>query len=138
MTVRHFLDASSGHLSPETWAWLAEQTVDDVVRDPRNRSAGILGGRTRHGWFIYAPEEPDATIPADLAALLRHARGSRDATTPCWTVTPCRWRTCRSGTLTSRTDRWAPTGHDPNPSPRACSDPASWDAGRRRMSGDQP
>lgn len=74
MTVRYFLDASSGHLSPETWTWLDDQTADDVVRDPRNRSAGILGGRTRHGWFIHAPEEPDATIPADLAALLQYAR----------------------------------------------------------------
>ncbi len=74
MTVRQFLDASSGHLSSETWAWLDEQTADDVVRDPRNRSAGVLGGRTRHGWFIHAPEEPDAIIPADLAVLLQYAR----------------------------------------------------------------
>ena len=31
-------------------------------------------GRTRHGWFLYAGDAPAASIPADLAALLRHAR----------------------------------------------------------------
>ena len=74
MSVRRFLDASSGHLLPETWAWLDEQTTDEVVRDPRNRSAEILGGRTRHGWFIWASEAPDASVPADLVAVMRFAR----------------------------------------------------------------
>ncbi len=74
MSRRRFLDASSGHLLPETWAWLDVQTCDEVVRDPRHSCAEILGGRTRHGWFIYAPETPAATVPADLAALLRYAR----------------------------------------------------------------
>ena len=72
--IRKFLDASSGHLSAATWQWLDEQTTDDVVRDPANRSAEILGGRTRHGWFVYASEEPASPIPADLAILMRHAR----------------------------------------------------------------
>ena len=72
--IRKFLDASSGHLSAATWQWLDEQTTDDVVRDPANRSAEILGGRTRHGWFVYASEEPAPPIPADLAVLMRHAR----------------------------------------------------------------
>ena len=49
--IRKFLDASSGHLSAATWQWLDEQTTDEVVRDPANRSAKILGGCTRHGWF---------------------------------------------------------------------------------------
>ena len=74
MSARRFLDASSGHLSPETWAWLDEQTCDEVVRDPANRSAEILGGRTRHGWFLYASEAPIASIPADLAAMMRYSR----------------------------------------------------------------
>jgi len=66
ISARRFLDASSGHLSPATWAWLDEQTTDEAVRDPRNRSAEILGGRTRHGWFIWASKAPPAQVPADL------------------------------------------------------------------------
>ena len=69
MSVRCILDASSGHLSPQTWTWLDEQTSDEVVREPGNR-----GGRTRHGWFIYAAEAPAAPIPADLATLMQYAR----------------------------------------------------------------
>ncbi len=72
--IRRFLDASSGHLSAATWQWLDEQTTDDVVRDPANRSAEILGGRTRHGWFVYADVDPTGSIPADLVILMRHAR----------------------------------------------------------------
>jgi len=71
--IRRFLDASSGHLSAETWAWLDEQTTDAAVRDPASRSAEILGGRTRHGWFVYANDAPPAPVPADLAALMRYA-----------------------------------------------------------------
>jgi hypothetical protein len=55
---------------------LDEQTSDDAVRDPANSGAEILGGRTRHGWFVYAAEEPTTPIPADLATLMRHARRS--------------------------------------------------------------
>jgi hypothetical protein len=40
----------------------------DAIRDPANSSAQILGGRTRHGWFVYASERPEAPIPADLAS----------------------------------------------------------------------
>ena len=33
------------------------------------------GGRTRYGWFVYAPEDPPiSAIPADLARVLRAAR----------------------------------------------------------------
>ena len=74
MSARRFLDVSSGHLRPETWAWLDEQTSDEQVRDPANRHAEILGGRTRHGWFIYASEAPYAPVPADLLAVMRYAR----------------------------------------------------------------
>lgn len=44
------------------------------MREPGNRGAEILGGRTRHGWFIYAAEAPAAPIPADLATLMQYAR----------------------------------------------------------------
>ena len=74
MSARRFLDVSSGHLQPETRAWLDEQTTDEQVRDPANRHAEILGGRTRHGWFIYASEAPHAPVPADLLAVMHYAR----------------------------------------------------------------
>ncbi len=74
MSVRQFLDLSSGHLSPGTWAWLDRATGDEAVRDSANPSAEILGGRTRYGWFVYAYEDPTAPIPDDLAAVMRLAR----------------------------------------------------------------
>jgi hypothetical protein len=76
MTLRRFLDASAGHLTPETCAWLDRAFDDDALRDPRNHAAGQLaGGRTRYGWFVYAPEDPRAVaLPEDLASVLRHAR----------------------------------------------------------------
>jgi len=72
--VRRTLDVSSGHLSAETWAWLDAQTTDTAVRDPASRSAEILGGRTRHGWLIYAGLVPTAPVPADLLAVMRCAQ----------------------------------------------------------------
>ncbi len=73
--IRAFLDVSSGHLSPETWAFLDAQTTDQAVRDPDNRlGTELLGGRTRHGWFLYAHEHPTEPVPADLAAVMRLAR----------------------------------------------------------------
>jgi len=74
MTVLRYLDASSGHLSVQTWEWLDAITADDALRDPRNPHAEILGGRTRHGWFVWASGAPPATVPADLATLMRLAR----------------------------------------------------------------
>lgn len=65
-----------GHLTPTTWAWLDEQTADDVVRDPANRAYAILGGRTRQGWFLRADEVLASAVPPDLADVLRYARQS--------------------------------------------------------------
>ena len=73
--IRHFLDISSGHLSAATWSWLDAQLADAALRDPRNETAAALaGGRTRHGWFIYAAQEPIEDFPADLALVLHEAR----------------------------------------------------------------
>jgi len=72
--VRRTLDVSSFHLSAETWTWLDEQTTDTAVRDPASRSAEILGGRTRHGWLIYAGLTPLEPVPADLLAAMRRAQ----------------------------------------------------------------
>ena len=72
--IRSFLDLSSGHLSPETWAWLDAQTTGEVVRDLGPSAQVVLAGSMRYGWFVYADEELGETIPADLAAVFRLAR----------------------------------------------------------------
>ena len=73
--IRSFLDASSGHLSPETWAWLDAQLSDDLLRDPAaEHAAQIAGGRTRYGWFVYASEDLPEGVPPDLTAVLSRAR----------------------------------------------------------------
>jgi hypothetical protein len=73
--ICRFRDIPSGHLTPETWTWLDNQFTEDNLRNPTNEIAAYLaGGRTRHGWFVYAPEDALADIPADLAAVLRTAR----------------------------------------------------------------
>ena len=72
--IRHFLDMSSAHLSPETWNWL-DARLGDGARDPRNdMAAHLAGGSTRHGWFVYAPEDPTDGLPEDLARVLAEAR----------------------------------------------------------------
>ena len=73
--IRRFLDCSSGHLTPETWAWLDAQLADEVLRAPDNGSATeIAGGRTRYGWFVYATEAPPNDMPADLRLVCAYAR----------------------------------------------------------------
>jgi hypothetical protein len=73
--IRHFLDVSSGHLAPDTWAWLDTQLADEALRDPRNERAMLItGGRTRYGWFVYAGAECHDGLPDNLATVLQHAR----------------------------------------------------------------
>lgn len=73
--IRKFVDCSSGHLSPDTWTWLDAQLADDVLRDPRNTQvAGIAGGRTRYGWFVYAAEDCVHQYPDDLVRVFKEAR----------------------------------------------------------------
>lgn len=73
--LRTILDASSGHLSAETWMWLDGQLSDALLRDPRNESAAqIAGGKTRYGWLVYAPEGAAEGLPADLSLVLANAR----------------------------------------------------------------
>ena len=77
--TRTFMDCSSAHLSPETWAWLDTQLADDRLRDPGHGMAGLLaGGRTRYGWLVFVPEDADERLPADLAQVCEIA-GKRDA-----------------------------------------------------------
>lgn len=73
--IRAFLDLSSGHLSPKTQAWLDAQLADDLLRAAENAHAAMIaGGKTRYGWFVYAPEDNAGGLPEDLAAALRQAR----------------------------------------------------------------
>lgn len=73
--IRTFLDLSSGHLSPETQAWLDAQLANNLLRAPENAHAAMIaGGKTRYGWFVYAPEGGADGLPEDLAATLRTAR----------------------------------------------------------------
>ena len=47
-----------------------------MLRDPGAAvAAQVAGGRTRFGWFVYAPEEGGTgELPDDLARVLAHAR----------------------------------------------------------------
>lgn len=73
--IRRFLDCSTAHLSAATCEWLDQQLAEATLRDPANTTAiGIAGGKTRHGWFVYAPEDPPETIPEDLTRICNLAR----------------------------------------------------------------
>ena len=72
--IRSFLDVSSGHLSPNTWAWLDAQTTSERVRSLGPSAQVVLAGGMRFGWFVYANEEPEVGIPSDLDAVFRLAR----------------------------------------------------------------
>lgn len=65
--LRVFLDCSTAHLSAASRAYLdAHATAGDE-----------LISRSPYGWFIWAGGD-EADIPADLAAIMRHAQ-QRDA-----------------------------------------------------------
>lgn len=73
--IRPFLDASSGHLSPETWTWLDQQPAEGVLRDPAaEHAAQVAGGPTRRGWFVYGLEDLPEGLPTRPRDVLRHAR----------------------------------------------------------------
>ena len=73
--IRPFLDLSSGHLSADTQVWLDAQLADDVLRAPENSQAAMIaGGKTRYGWFVYAPEDIAEDLPDDLTTVLRKGR----------------------------------------------------------------
>jgi hypothetical protein len=67
----YFLDVCSGHLSAHTWAWLKRLLSDDPTLEHTVR---IAGGRTRFGWFVYAPEDMPEGLPRDLMTMLSAAR----------------------------------------------------------------
>src|SRR3546814_15137765 len=58
--LRLFLGCSSAHLSP-------------IARTYLDAGDGIAS-TTSYGWFVYASEEPDDAVPADLAFIMAHAQ----------------------------------------------------------------
>jgi hypothetical protein len=58
--LRLLLDCSTAHLSPIARAYI---DTGDGIASP-----------TPYGWFVYASEEPDESVPSDLAAIMTHAR----------------------------------------------------------------
>jgi len=87
--IRHILDRSSGHLSPDTWTWLNDRLADDALRDPRNTTAaGIGGGRTRYDRFIYASTETCIESWPDCALGWKIMPGSHRETIHRWRIRP--------------------------------------------------
>src|SRR3546814_7483634 len=58
--LRLFLYCSTAHLSP-------------IARTYLDAGDGIAS-TTSYGWFVYASEEPDDAVPADLAFIMAHAQ----------------------------------------------------------------
>ena len=58
--LRLFLDCSTAHLSP-------------AAREFLDFGDGIVSS-TPYGWFVYASEEPEEKVPADLRAVMSYAR----------------------------------------------------------------
>lgn len=66
MTVRKFLDLSTGHLTPET-----RQRIDDGEISIRS----VYPHPDGYGWLIYVlPEDYEFDGPADLGKVLEYAR----------------------------------------------------------------
>ena len=58
--LRLFLDCSTAHLSVAARAYVG--------------SGDGLALSTPYGWFVYASEEPDDSVPDELAAIMTYAR----------------------------------------------------------------
>ncbi|MCL8382077.1 DUF5983 family protein [Xanthobacter aminoxidans] len=63
--LRTFLDLSTEHMKPETAHNLDVTPIAEW---------SVAGGRTGHGYFIYAHDEDDGSIPPDLWAVMCFAR----------------------------------------------------------------
>lgn len=71
MSVRKFLDLSTGHLSRDDRDQLTQMLAQGPLYTPGNCLVGP------YGWMIYAEEEPDTSTWSEvpgLAALLARAR----------------------------------------------------------------
>lgn len=62
--LRLFFDCSTAHLSPASRAYLTH----------RSACSEALIASTPYGWFLWAGDEPTDEVPADLAAIIVHAR----------------------------------------------------------------
>lgn len=67
--LRLFFDCSTAHLSPSTRAYLA-------IAAARSKTSPLTWtAETPFGWFVWVEDAPEETVPADLAAIMRHAQG---------------------------------------------------------------
>lgn len=68
MTVTHplrlFFDCSTAHLSPASRAHLEHHAA----------CSEELIASTPYGWFLWAGDNPDDNVPADLATIIAHAQ----------------------------------------------------------------
>ncbi len=82
MAFRKFLDISTAHLSPAAKAWLSESaTLNHAANYHGTGSGAALGcvGATLYGWFMAAPELPEADgidhgIPDEMHPIIKHAQ----------------------------------------------------------------
>lgn len=65
MPLAQIFIASTAHIKPATLALLDGMTTEQLP---------FAGGAIPHGWFAYAHDENDGTIPDDLYAVMEHAR----------------------------------------------------------------
>lgn len=63
--LRTFLDLSTEHMKPET---------ADMLEKTEWKDWPVSGSRTAHGFFIYAHDSDDGSIPADLWTVMCFAR----------------------------------------------------------------
>jgi hypothetical protein len=68
--VRTMLDISTAHVSKSTKEWLEAEAISAACE----HASSILIGGTQYGWFFYAQEEADQSLPPDLVAIMVHAR----------------------------------------------------------------
>lgn len=75
MSVRKFLDLSTGHLTEQTREWIDA----NLIRVPYGAAVFATYGtfalaNGEYGWFVYVPTEPAALqVPDDLATCIRFA-----------------------------------------------------------------
>lgn len=61
--LRLFFDCSTAHLSPASGAYL----------ELRSRCPELIAS-TPYGWFLWAGDDRDDDVPANLVAIMEHAR----------------------------------------------------------------
>jgi hypothetical protein len=77
IAVRKVLVCSTGHVSPETRAWLDGESAKVVAlqSDPKAEYPNLHLFPNVNGWMFWADEDPDGNgWPAEIVALMKRAR----------------------------------------------------------------